>query len=139
MSEAKLWIVEAPHGLDALRKFRETFAAVWLEHPEVPASIQTEISIASGEIAANIVEHSGMTCSGRIRMEVAIYSEEVRVRFFDNGRELDIDLDSIRLPHELAERGRGLAIARAVLNQLHYEKMAQWNNCWTLISERFSG
>lgn len=138
MSEPRLWIVEAPHSLDALQRFRESLSAVWLEHPEIPTSIQIEISIASAEIAANIVEHSGMTCSGKIRMEVAIYSEEVRVRFFDNGRELDIDLDSVRLPHELAERGRGLALARAVLSQLYYERCAQRYNCWTLISERFS-
>jgi serine/threonine-protein kinase RsbW len=138
MSEPGLWIVETPHGPNALQKFRKTLTAIWVAHPEVPASIRTEIGIASGEIAANIIEHSGKNRSGQIRMEVLIQTGQVRVRFFDDGLKLDVDLDSVRLPHEMAERGRGLAIARAVLNQLHYASTGQWN-CWTLISERFSG
>lgn len=137
MSEPELWILEAETGPDTTAKVRDTLAGIWRTHAEVPASIRTEIGIASGEIAANIVEHAAVDHPVRIRMEVLVLADEVQVRFIDDGRALDIDLESVRLPDPMAGRGRGLAVAKAVLRNLSYQR-AEDGNRWTLVSERFS-
>lgn len=138
MSPPELWILDVRSGPETLQKVRETFAKIWRAHTEVPASIRTEMEIAAGEIAANIVEHAVVDGPVQIRMEVLVLADEVQVRFIDDGVALDVDLDKVRLPDDLAGRGRGLAVARAVLRQLSYQR-AEDGNRWTLVSERFSG
>jgi serine/threonine-protein kinase RsbW len=73
-----------------------------------------------------------------MRIEVAVLPEEIRVRFIDDGRELEGNLHSVCLPDGMAERGRGLAVARAVLRHLSYQRTEDGNQ-WILLSERFSG
>lgn len=138
MSDPELWTLETVSGPGALAEVRQTLAQMWRSHPEVPDSVQAEIGIAAGEIAANIVEHATKERPVHIRMEVAVLKDEIEVRFVDDGRALDVDLGTVRLPAALEERGRGLAIARAVLRNLSYQRTDDGNH-WTLLSERFSG
>lgn len=136
-SEAECAILETSSGPETLQKIRETLARIWQAHSEVPTGTQIEIGIASGEIGANIVDHAAVFRPAHIRMECLVLTDEVQVRFTDDGEELRVDLDSVRLPDELAGRGRGLAVARAVLRNLSYERTGGVNR-WTLVSERFS-
>lgn len=138
MSEPELWILEAQSGRGTLEEVRQTLSEIWQAHGEVPESVRSEMAIATAEIAANIVEHAAGGHPVRIRMEVLVLPDELQVRFIDDGCELDVDLDSVHLPDEMAERGRGLAVARAVLRHLSYQRSDD-GNCWTLLSERFSG
>lgn len=137
MSEPELWVFDAPAIPGTLEQIRLTLAKVWAAHPQVPESVRAEIEIATGEIAANIVEHAGTDRVVHIRMEVLVLADEVQVRFIDDGRAVHADLESVRLPDEMAERGRGLAVARAVLRKLSYLRTKDGNQ-WTLLSERFS-
>lgn len=138
MSGDVVWVLEILSGPDALRKVRETFDDIWQAHRAVPASIRTEIGIASGEIAANIIEHAVVDRPVQIRMECLVLAHSVEVRFTDDGCELDVNLESVRLPDEMQGRGRGLAVARAVLGSLSYQRDGGQNR-WTLVSEGFSG
>lgn len=137
MTEPELWVFDAVVRPQVLADVRETLAKVWSAHPEVPDSVRAEIAIATGEISANIVEHAARGRSTQLRMEVAVLPQEVQVRFIDDGHRLDVDLDAVRMPDAMAERGRGLAVARAVLRQLSYQR-TEGGNRWTLLSERFS-
>lgn len=94
------------------------------------------VGIAAGEISANIVEHAGRGDAVRIRMEVTVLPTRVRVDFTDEGSPADVDLTAVRLPGEMAERGRGLALAQAVLETLAYHRDSA--NHWTLISKPFA-
>ena len=57
------------------------------------------------------------------------------MEFTDNGGPLHVDLNAVSLPDDMAERGRGLPLAKAVLDRLIYERDAL--NHWTLVSKRF--
>lgn len=59
----------------------------------------------------------------------------VRVDFTDNGAPTLVDVGRVHLPPELAESGRGLAMARAVLQRLSYVRNGL--NHWTLESLPF--
>lgn len=137
MTEPELWIFETTASPGALAEVREVLDKVWSAHADVPNSVRSEISIAAGEIAANIIEHSGSGRDVQMRMEVMVLPDEVQVRFVDDGSRVDVDLDSVRMPDVKAERGRGLAVAKAVLRHLSYQRTDDGNQ-WTLVSERFS-
>lgn len=106
-------------------------------HSHVPDSVRTQVMIAVGEIASNIVEHAARGGPVRVRMEVLVSPEQVRVAFLDDGAPAEFDPNAApEMPHQLAERGRGLAMAHAVLDRLWYHRNVF--NHWILVSRRFA-
>ncbi len=94
-----------------------------------------QVGIAAAEIGANIVEHAAEDRSVRMRMRVRVGDDQVTVCFTDNGRPADVDLRFVYQPDPMAERGRGLAMAKAVLDGLDYRRRSL--NYWLLESRRF--
>lgn len=95
------------------------------------------MGIATAEIGANIVEHAGPGRPISLTMYVTVFSDRMRVEFTDNGDPVPVpvDLDAVEMPDEMAERGRGLALARGVLEELSYHRTHL--NHWTLVSNPF--
>lgn len=123
--------LETSAGPDALVEIEKLVEQMWSAHPHVPDPVRTQMGIAVGEIGANIIEHAAAGQPVKIWMQMKVLSNEVWVEFQDEGVPLRVDLNSVRLPDDLAERGRGLALAQAVLDRLTYERNAR--NHWTLV------
>ncbi len=135
MSRPDSRVFEASTGPGVLTDIALVLEEIWSAHPEIPEAIRTEVNIATGEIGANIVEHAAQGRSVPIRMEVSVRSNHVEVRFTDGGAPAQIDLNAVAFPDEMAERGRGLALAKAALAKLTYTRDAA--NHWTLVSREF--
>lgn len=69
-------------------------------------------------------------------MEVTVLPTQIRVEFTDDGVPAHIDLTAVCLPDDMAERGRGLALAKAVLEHLSYHRDSV--NRWILVSKPFA-
>jgi serine/threonine-protein kinase RsbW len=117
-------------GSGALSEIQSALDSLWPSNAHVRCSIRNQVAMAVAEIAANIIEHAR---ASSIRMEVRIHPNEVEVKFTDNGRPAEIDLTSVRMPGAMAERGRGLAIALAALQEVSYCRRGSANH-WRLIS-----
>lgn len=130
---ATLDTLTGPRTLDQIGAALES---AWSVHARVPAVVRLDLSIAAGEIGANIVQFAGRGRSVRLRMQVCVLSAAVLVEFTDDGPEASIDLDSVRMPDVWAERGRGLAVALAALERLSYQRSSA--NHWTLLSKKFA-
>lgn len=126
----KMNIAAGSEALDEVQAALDTF---WSHHDEVPAGVRVEVAIATAEIAANILEHG---CAGELQMEIEVRADEVQVEFTDSGNPAEIDLFHIRMPDEMAERGRGLALAQAALRLLAYFR-DELGNHWKLVSKAF--
>jgi len=126
----KLNIAAGPGTLGDVQTALDTF---WSHHDEVPTGVRLEVGIAAAEIAANILEHG---CAGELQMDIAVVADEVQVEFTDSGDPAEIDLFLIRMPDEMAERGRGLALAQATLRLLSYFR-DELGNHWRLVSKAF--
>lgn len=130
MSDESL-VLETTTGPDALAAIQATLDRLWAAH-DIDDVVSMHMDLAAGEIAANIVEHSGGGQAVRLRMEVALLPDAVRVTFFDDGHPAPVNLTAVAMPDEMSDRGRGLAIAHRVLNELSYRRGADGNH-WTLI------
>ena len=128
-------VLETDAGPAALGQIEAHLRRTWEAHAHVPETVRIEVGIAAGEIGANIVEHAAAGRQVRIRMEVRVLIDEVWVEFADDGVPARVDLESVRMPDGLVERGRGLALARAALDKLAYRRNSE--NHWTLVSKRF--
>ncbi|MEO3758877.1 ATP-binding protein [Mycobacterium sp. B14F4] len=125
-------VIETTTTLDALAVLQETLDKVWSDH-SIPGSVQMSMDLAVGEVAGNIIEHAAAGRSVPLRMEVSVTRGEVRATLIDGGKPARIDLTKMSLPDELAESGRGLAIALEVLDELSYRRDKAGNR-WTLVS-----
>ncbi len=129
------WVYDSTAGWTTLNEIEDTLDRMWAINFHVPGAVRMEVGIAAVEIAANIVEHAGADFPVRMRMEARVGLNQVRVDFTDNGSPSEIALDQVRLPDEMAESGRGLALAQAVLQTLTYRRNGL--NHWTLVSKPF--
>jgi glycosyltransferase involved in cell wall biosynthesis/anti-sigma regulatory factor (Ser/Thr protein kinase) len=128
--------IEALWGPDFPGEIQRTLDDVWVEHREVPPPIRMEMEIAAAEVGNNVLDHAGRGRDLRVRMEVWVLDDHVRVEFKDDGLPADMDLAAIHMPDAMAESGRGLALARASLREMAYQRDVDGNR-WTLISHRF--
>jgi serine/threonine-protein kinase RsbW len=128
----KLEIAVGPRTLDEVQAALDAF---WVRHDEVPAAVRLDIEIAAAEIAANIVEHGR---PDTLHMEIALHPNEVQLEFTDSGNPPEVDLVAVQMPDDLAEGGRGLALAQAALRLLaHFRD--ELGNHWRLVSKAFPG
>lgn len=129
-------VLDTMTGSATLEEIGTMLTQMWSVHHHVPPSIRTQVSIAVGEIGANIIEHAARNRPLRLRMEVLVSPEEVRVAFLDDGPPAAVDLKKTTMPDAMAECGRGLAMAYAVLDRLIYHR--NLFNHWILFSKRFA-
>lgn len=129
-------MVSGPRTLDRIQSFLNE---LWANHPDLPELLTMDVTVAASEIASNIIEHSAAGQQVRVRMEIRLMPERVEIDFTDDGDPVSVDLDQVCLPDDLADRGRGLAIAKAVLDELSYRRDTSGNtNHWTLTRRRFA-
>lgn len=64
---------------------------------------------------------------GPVRGSIQVREHQVEVVFSDEGEPATIDLEAVSTPDVLAERGRGLALASAVLAGLSYQRLENVN------------
>ena len=128
--------VEIDCRRDPLGAIQAALDALWAMHPRVPDGVRMQMTIATAEVGANIVEHTGRGQPLRIRMDPALVDDQVHIDFTDDGPPVAIDLASVVMPDPMAERGRGLAMAQALLDQLAYRRDESGNH-WMLVSKRF--
>lgn len=136
MSRIEPGLLDTYTSSSTLDEIRDALDSLWQVHTRVPDLVQMRIAIAAAEIGANIIEHAGSGHAIRLRMEATVLAHAVEVVFIDDGAEARVDMAALRLPDDLAERRRGLALAQSVLGELTYRRCGTTNR-WTLISEDF--
>lgn len=135
MSRPETRVLQTAAAPGALADIATALERTWSAHPFVPPIERMHMELAAGEIGANIIEHSARGRLVSMTMDVTVFPGQVQVEFTDDGDPVHVDLDSVCLPDDMAERGRGLALARSVLARLAYHR-SDVNN-WILVSKPF--
>lgn len=119
------WLDEVHDLLDEL----------WGAVPAVGASDRMCFTTALAEVAANIVEHAARQATVPVRLVVQCADHQLRALFEDHGTPYTGADDSS--DDAFAESGRGLEMARALSDELLYERDGPVNR-W-LVVRRCSG
>jgi len=125
------WFIDITTGPDTLEDIHRLLDDLWSAH-DIPELARMHTDLAAGEIGANIIEHAGGGNPVRMRMEGQVLPDAVRITFTADGHSARVDLSQTTMPDEMAERGRGLAIASRVLDELSYRRDSDGNH-WTLL------
>jgi serine/threonine-protein kinase RsbW len=131
--------LRAPLGTEALEEVHALVARL-LDEAEAEMVDRIRYEMAVIEIANNILEHSRRNDppSDEPRFfDVVLTADAARLtaEFRDDGRPAVIDFESISMPGDDAETGRGLALALATVDDISYEHRDRMN-VWRIVCRR---
>lgn len=127
--------LETEAAPNALEQVHATLAALWAEVVDLDPMDRMAFDTAVAEVAANIVSYCGGPAFFALDLDAS--ADRVVAEFRDDGTELPPGtLEGAVMPDDLlAEHGRGLAIARAALDELSYRRTDGINH-WRLVKQR---
>ena len=116
-----------------LERVHDLVDELWKRVPEVDESDRYRFETAVIEVAGNIVEHGGPEV--RLRLWLRVHTDRVEAQFRDTGRSVDFDGLDGHVPDLMAEDGRGLTLARAVADEVTYQRTGHTNR-WSVTKRR---
>lgn len=122
-----------PASLDQLHEMLEQVAA---EHPGIAPEDMMMLETAVVEIAGNVIDHGRPPGSVLWTFRLAVHEDRLECLLSDTAQPVEIDLDTVSLPEDLeSDHGRGLAMARAMLDHLEYVRVGD-GNVWRMVRLR---
>ncbi len=127
--------LRVPATAQALEAINGLLARFWDNAPGFNDADRMRFELAVAEVANNIVEHS--TAMIELTLNLRRYEDRVEADFDEAGAPLPADvIETAAAPDDpFAESGRGLVMARAVLDEFAYERTGDRNH-WHLVRHR---
>lgn len=135
----ELWAPAMPEIMDLVHAMIEH---LWTTHPDVGDRDRARFEMSVIEILGNVVEHAyradvDVPSGRRFQIVLAATDDRLLAHLSDNGQPVGLDLSGAVMPDELAESGRGLALATAALDDLSFRRVDERNH-WDLLCLRGS-
>jgi len=121
-----------PDGLDHLHALIASARRDW---PAVDGKDFDLLETAIIELAGNVARHGRPTGATDVTLSVSVHESALEATLVDAGARFDVDLDTVDLPPEMEEAGRGIAMARMAVDELGYDH-ADGVNTWHLLRNR---
>jgi serine/threonine-protein kinase RsbW len=132
------FVLETTASPASLDEVHALFARLWAEAGDVKPPDRIAFETAVAEVAANIVEHAARGEAVAMRLLLRAPDDRVEAHLEDLGYPYDAGAGPAPAPTEdgeLPEHGRGLVIARALTDELVYERDGGVNR-WFLLRRR---
>ena len=111
-----------------------TTALALADDPSVSDPDRMAFVTAVAEVSANIVEHASRGEPVRLRLVVHVREDRIEAHFEDRGRPYEPP-PTPEHEDELAEAGRGMAMVRALVDEIGYERDGPVNR-WLIVRSR---
>ncbi|MFL6143304.1 MAG: ATP-binding protein [Labedaea sp.] len=128
-ADVTLTLPADPQSLERVYGMFETF---WAQCQDIEMHERIRFETATVEIANNITAY---VATDDFTLILADRGGEIEARFQDAGPPLPFDPRDATMPPSLAESGRGLALACAAVDEVHYHH-ENHQNVWRLILRR---
>lgn len=129
--EAVVLELELPARMESVGPVHDLLGELWNNGIRVTAEERSQFETAVAEVAANIIEHAAAGRDVVMHLRLTLSPDWLEAVFTDTGVAADVDLNAAEMPEELAESGRGLALTRAVTDEVAYERIGERNR-WRL-------
>jgi serine/threonine-protein kinase RsbW len=137
MTDGDDFVLETTASPSSLDEVHDLFARLWAGADDVQLADRIAFETAVSEVAANIVEHAARYEAVAMRLVLRASHDRVEAHLEDLGYPYDAGAAApAAVPGDpLAEHGRGLGIARALTDELMYERDGAVNR-WFLLRRR---
>lgn len=123
-----------PANLHFVETLLDELEALYRAAQDVSDEDRTYFSLAVSEIATNIVTYSVSESEVAVTADLVVDDVTLSARLGDDAEPVHVRFEDAELPDEMAESGRGLAIATMALDQLSHE--LDEGNVWKLVRNR---
>jgi serine/threonine-protein kinase RsbW len=130
--EYRLFGFSVPDSVDELQDLLQKAAG---EHPEVAPEDLMLFETAIVEIVGNVVEHGRPLGKVVWAFRLRVQPDRLEGRLSDDGQAYAGGTWTSAMPDELAEAGRGFALAQATLDEFEYARVDGVNH-WTMVRRR---
>ncbi len=134
-------VLSAPADPEVMELVHSLLEHLFAHAPQIGDGVRMKFEMSVIEILGNIVEHAyahdsalpAVDPAEARRFEIALLAtdRDVVATLSDNGMPVTLDLGDLSMPDELAESGRGLALAASALDTLWFERV-EGRNHWCL-------
>jgi serine/threonine-protein kinase RsbW len=128
-------LLETTASPSSLDEVHALFARLWADVPDVSPMDRNAFETAVAEVAANVIEYAGTGDTVVMRLLLRALEDRVEAYLEDLGHPYDDQGAARSAVDDSAERGRGLFIARALTDELTYERDGSLNR-WFLRRQR---
>ncbi|MCW2812031.1 MAG: ATP-binding protein [Friedmanniella sp.] len=129
------YALEALAVPECLNLLHDLLEQVGTDHPELGSEDLSMFETAIIEIAGNVVEHGRPPGRVVFRFRLHVFDDRLVGVLVDSGEALDPTLRPGSMPEEMAESGRGLVLARVMLDEFDY-RHTDAGNTWTMVRHR---
>ena len=116
---------------DDVNVVHEILERVWAAVPEITPGDRLRFETALIELSGNVFEHTCEEQGTECLLEVSVEPDALAAVVLDRGAEPAVSLER-QMPEDLAESGRGIALIRALTDELSYERDGDWNR-WRIV------
>lgn len=95
-----------------------------MEELGVSRACLTDVALAVTEACANVIEHSS-DIDDEYEISVSVHEDTCEIRVIDTGRGFDHESLSDEIIDTSAERGRGISLMRALVDNVQFESKPQ--------------
>lgn len=120
---------------ECLNLLHDLLEQVGADHPALEAEDLAMFETAVIEITGNVVEHGRPPGRVVFRFRLHVFDDRLVGVLVDSGEALNPVVRPGELPEDMAESGRGLVLARAVLDEFSY-RLNDAGNTWTMVRNR---
>jgi len=127
--------LRVPATPECLERVHVLLAELLTAVPDVADADRIGFETALGELVANVVEHATTHDPVRLTVELTGGPAVLTADLYDDGPPVAVDPAAAAFPEPSAERGRGLALARAAVDEITYRVEAGGNH-WSITRRR---
>lgn len=137
-ADARTVHVDGPARLALVDRILDAVDTLCATEPGVSPDDRLAFTLAVSEVATNMVEHSGDTSPVTVSADLRLDDAELRAVLVDTAPPAAIDWHGVGMPDVDAESGRGLALARTVLDEFDHS-YDDTGNTWILVRRLTDG
>ncbi|MDD7940484.1 ATP-binding protein [Actinomycetospora lutea] len=127
--------LRVPATPECLERVHALLADLLGDVADVAEADRLGFETALAELVANVIEHAGAREPVRLVVVLAADPAALTADLYDDGPPAGTDPAGASLPDPSAERGRGLALARAAVDEVTYAREAGANH-WSMTRRR---
>jgi serine/threonine-protein kinase RsbW len=127
--------VTVPAEPDGLEHLHALIARARRDWPAVDGNDFDLLETAIIELAGNVARHGRPAGATDVTLSLSVDESVLRATLVDAGKRFEVDLDAVDLPPDMAEAGRGIAMARLAVDDLDYDHV-DGVNTWHLLRNR---